>query len=178
MESRNKGRTAQILKIMRILAWVAFVGLAVEAGAVLVSYGISLINPEGAKNLYRGLDLYEISQFSFRNYTIIVSFYVAIMALKSYVALLVAQALSYAHLKNPFRMQVVHLLERISFVLLGIWFIALLNNSHIRWVLHRTGEMAGTWASDESIFMAGLVFVLTQVFKRGVEIQTENELTV
>lgn len=32
--------------------------------------------------------------------------------------------------------------------------------------------------SAEFVFMAGVVFVMSQIFKKGVEIQTENELTV
>ena len=45
------------------------------------------------------------------------------------------------------------------------------------WVL-LTGELHGNWISGEFIFMVGLVFIISQVFKRGVEIQAENDLTV
>jgi hypothetical protein len=40
---------------------------------------------------------------------------------------------------------------------------------HISWI----GENAG-----EFLFMAGLVFIISPIFKRGVELQSENELTV
>jgi hypothetical protein len=39
--------------------------------------------------------------------------------------------------------------------------------------LHR--YLGGT---GEFLFLAGIVFVIAQIFKRGIEIQTENELTV
>ena len=54
MKTLLKTRTGQILTVMPILAWVAFVGYLLEAGAVLVSYGVSVVNPEVATNLYRG----------------------------------------------------------------------------------------------------------------------------
>lgn len=37
----------------------------IEGGAILTSYGINWVNPEAAKNLYRGLNLYNLSKFSF-----------------------------------------------------------------------------------------------------------------
>jgi hypothetical protein len=32
--------------------------------------------------------------------------------------------------------------------------------------------------SGETLFLAGVVFVIAQIFKKGVEIQSENELTI
>jgi len=41
-----------------------------------------------------------------------------------------------------------------------------------------TGEAPESIEAGEILFMAGLVFVIAQIFKRGVEMQAENELTV
>ncbi|MBN2635649.1 MAG: DUF2975 domain-containing protein [Prolixibacteraceae bacterium] len=38
--------------------------------------------------------------------------------------------------------------------------------------------MNDSWNTGPFLFMAGLVFVISQIFKRGVEIQSENDLTV
>ena len=54
----------------------------IEAGAILVSYGESYVNPEGAKNL----NLYNLRQFNFWHYTLSVSFMVALPIMKSWVA--------------------------------------------------------------------------------------------
>ncbi len=32
--------------------------------------------------------------------------------------------------------------------------------------------------SSEFLFMAGIIFIIALIFKRGVEIQSENELTI
>ena len=50
-------KTDRLLLIMNILSWIVFVGLMVKAGAILISYGVSIGNPEGAKNLSNGLNL-------------------------------------------------------------------------------------------------------------------------
>ena len=79
---------------------------------------------------------------------------------------------------NPFKIEVARIIQRIGYVLLGTWFIAMLSNAHTGWLLKKKGALHGDWVAGEFIFMAGLVFIISQVFKRGVEIQSENDLTV
>jgi len=174
----NKTRTFQILTVMRILAWVAFVGFMIEGGAVLVSYVVSVVNPDAAKNLYKGLDLYSLRQFNGWHYTGTVSFIVALSLMKAYVSYLVIKTLSKMNLSNPFTMEVSKKMEKISYVLFEIWIVSMAKNAHTGWLLKATGEVQGEWVNGDFILMAGLVFVLSQIFKRGVEIQSENELTV
>lgn len=178
MEIKAKTRTEQILIVMHILAWVAFIGFMVEAGAILVSYGVSCVNPEGAQNLYRGLNLYNLRQYNFWHYTLYASFMVALSILKSLVSLQVIKTLSKFNLKNPFTMEVARRLEKISYVAFATWLVTMLSNVHTWWLMKITRELHGNWISGEFIFMVGLVFIFSQVFKRAVEIQSENELTV
>jgi hypothetical protein len=178
MKSKTQTRTEQLLIVMLILAWLAFIGFAIEAGAVLISYAISCGNPEAAKNLYKGLDLYPLRQFDFLQYSLYVSFMVTLSILKSLVSYQVIKTLSTFNLKNPFSTEVATRLEKISYISLGAWLVAMLSNAYTSWLLRTTGLHYGNWLSGEFIFMVGLVFVIAQVFKRGVEIQSENDLTV
>ena len=178
MKLKTQRSSEQLLKIMPILAWVVFIGFMVEAGAILFSYTVSCINPEGAKNLYNGLNLYDLRQFSFWYYTGFVFFMVALPLMKSWVSFLVIKTLSKFNLKNPFTMEVARRLEKISFVTLGTWFVTLLSNVYTSLLMKITGKLYGNWLSTEFIFMVGLLFIISTVFKRGVEIQSENELTV
>lgn len=178
MEVKTNSKTGQILEIMYVLAWVAFIGLMIEAGAIVISYVISGANPEAARNLYRGLDFYPLRQYSFWHYTRSVSFLIAISGLKAFVLFLVIKTLSKVNLMNPFTIEVARIIEKISYVLLAIWIIAILNNAQSSWLLKRTGIFMEERDTGEFIFMAGLVFIISQVFRRGVELQSENELTV
>ncbi|MCF0058802.1 DUF2975 domain-containing protein [Dyadobacter sp. CY356] len=171
-------RTKQILNVMYVLTWIAFVGLMIETGAILVSYVVSCLNPGAAKNLYKDLNLEELRTFSIYQYTMSVSFIIAVSAMKAYVSFMVIKALSKVNLANPFTVEMVSILEKISYTLLGIWIVAVLNNEHVSWLLKQTSITSETLSAEEFIFMAGLVFIISQVFKRGVEIQSENDLTV
>ena len=49
---------------------------------------------------------------------------------------------------------------------------------HMAWLAERVAGLEKNYISGEFIFMAGVVFVISQIFKKGVEIQSEHELTV
>src|SRR5450432_2800101 len=111
MENREQTRTKQVLKVMTIMAWVAFVGFVITGGEILVSYIVSCINPDAAKNLYHGLDLYNLSLFNFAYYTLSVCFLVALPIMNSLVSYQVIKTLSQFNLNNPFTMEVAKRLE-------------------------------------------------------------------
>ena len=173
-----KNRTEQILLVMHVLAWIVFFGLIIKAGAIIVSYVVSTSNAEGAKNLYRGMNLFAVRQFSFWQYTTLVSFMVAILFLKANIAYLVTRVLSKIKMTSPFTIEISKLLEKISYTIFGTWLVVMLYNGHTTWLAKRIDGMEEKFISGEFILLAGVVFVISQIFKKGVELQTESELTV
>lgn len=178
MEAKSKTRTEQILKVMHVVAWIVVIGLVAEAGAILISYSVSYFNSEGAKNLYMGLNLYKLRELNFWYYTQYVSFLIALPLMKAFMVFLVTKTLSKVNLQNPFTMEVANILKRISYVLVEIWVVSIISSSHSKWLLNVTGEQLLAKPEGSFLFVAGLVFIISQIFKRGVELQSENELTV
>ena len=180
METKLKTRTQTqtILILLNVVAWVALIGFVIKAGAILISFGVSFLNPGAAKNLYLGLDLHQLLQHSWWQYTVVVSFWVGQLFLKAYTLFLVTGILAKVSLMSPFTAIVARKLETLSQVFLGAWVLALLHNAHVGWLMKRTAIALAEWPAQEFLIMAGVVFVISQVFKRGVEIQSENELTV
>jgi len=150
----------------------------VKAGAILISYGVSIKNPEGAKNLYMGLNLYDLRQFDFWHYTGTVLLMIALEVLKAYGAYLVIKVLSKIKMTSPFTMEVARTMVWISYVILLTWVVAMLYNVHMTWLSKQIPGLQENLISGEFILQAGVVFVFSQIFKKGVEIQSENELTV
>ncbi|MBL0745508.1 DUF2975 domain-containing protein [Chryseolinea lacunae] len=175
---KTKSRTEHILTALYVLAWIAFVGFLVEAGALLLSYVISCINPDGAKNLYKGFNLNSDRNMSLWYNTMSVSFLIALAVMKAYVWYYVIRILSKINMVNPFTTDVAQMLERISHLLLSAWIVAMLSGAQAHWLSKTTGDDYHGVPSGDFLFMAALVFVISQVFKRGVEIQSENDLTI
>jgi len=178
MEKHTKTRTEVILTTMHVLAWIVFIGLLIKTGAILFTFTLSYFKPTVAQDLYKGLDLYDLRQSSFYNYGLYLSFMIALSAMKAYIAYLVIQTLSKVNLQNPFTAEVAGRVETISYVLLGSWIVVQLSSAHSEWLSKRTGELLSSGNGGEYLFIAGLVFIIAQIFKRGVELQSEQELTV
>jgi hypothetical protein len=170
--------TERLLAIMNVLAWIAFIGLMIKAGAILTSYLLSIWNPGASTNLYGGLNLSAIREFSFWQYTATVSLMIAMPLLEAYIAFLLIKVLTKIKMVSPFKVEISVLLERISYYILRTWFLAVLYNQHLKWLSKRMAGIDKNFISLEFIFLAAIVFVIAQIFKNGVKIQTENELTI
>lgn len=173
-----KTKTESILIFMNVLAWMAFIGLMVKAGGLTFSYIVSILNPEAAKNLYREVNLYDVRQFTLWNYTALVSFSVSIIIIQAYIAYLVINVLTKIRIEKPFTSEISSLLEKISYLIFSTWIIAVIQQGYIKWLSKSVHLILSQNISFDFIFLAGIVFVIAQVFKRGVELQSENELTV
>ncbi len=174
MENSERTKTKTILSIMHVLAWVVFIGLMVKAGAVLVSYGISMAIPKAGQLLYEKQDLSAIRMSDPLQYSIAALLRVAVAAMEALIALVLIRILSKVNLQKPFTVQNIRYLESISYDLVAIWFVTIMQSVHLEWLGHENPD----WVGVNTLFMAGLVFVIAQVFKRGLELQSENEATV
>jgi hypothetical protein len=162
---------------MKILSWIVFIGLLIKAGSVFVSYMISLKNPEAAKDLYEGLDLSAYMNASIVNYTFVVAYKVILYGLQAHIAYLFTKLLSRLNISKPFNSYVVMMMQIMTYTILGIWVFAMIYNIHVG-ILEKVYGIAASYISGDFLFLAGVVFIFAQMFKRGVEIQHENELTV
>ncbi len=177
-ELNTNTKTGKVLAIMHVFAWIAYIGLCIKVGSILVAYGVTSIYPSASPKLYPGLDFKELREYSFLHYSFYVAFLAVLWGLKVYVLHLVIKILAKVNLQNPFTETVAKLLEQISYVLCTIWIVGVLHNVYFNVMLHASGIAIDEWNTEEFLFMAGVVFIISQIFKRGVELQTENDLTV
>ncbi|MDX8339478.1 DUF2975 domain-containing protein [Draconibacterium sp. IB214405] len=178
MKMKGKTQTEHVLIFMKVLALIAYVSFAIKAVILLYFYISSLWNPENAKNFYIGLNLLQLRQENFTLYSVLVASEFAMSILKAIVWWMVVQLINKIKLTNPFTVKVAYKLERISYLLFAVWVLAVT----FRGLAAGLGELAGnlndSWNHGQFLFMAGLVFIISQIFKRGVELQLENDLTV
>jgi hypothetical protein len=173
MNSKNQ----TLLITMKVVAWIAWIGLAVKCGSVLVSYIVSIFNPIAAQDLYRGLDLSAYLQAGFWQYSMVAAYHALMFGIQAYAAFLVAILLGKLNIERPFSDAVAKSLQRISQSVLVLWFVALAHNLHVT-ALQRYMGIPANPVSIEFIILAGIIYILAHLFKRGIEIQAENDLTV
>ena len=171
-----------IFKGLHIVAWVIFVGLGIEAGALIVNFIFSIYKPEFVQNLYQKLDLSEMYTRSKWAFFSMYSFILFISLLKAYLFYIVVILMHKIDLLNPFNSVVSRQISQISYYTFSIGILSYVarqtarNLQHHGYVIDNLNEF---WADSQAfILMAAVVYVIATIFKKGVEIQNENDLTV
>ena len=170
-------KTEKLLKIMYILSWIAFIGLLIKAGVIIFSYIVSINNVEASKNLFEGLNLFNYRTHSFYQYSLIVGYKVIIFLIEAYIAYLITELLSKLNLEKPFNPNVQVFMQKIGYNILYLWIIAMIHNTHVQFIAKRYNFPMDLFSSD-FIFLAGIIFIFSQIVKRGIELQSENDLTI
>ena len=170
-------KTEKILKIMKFFSWFAFIGLMIKAGAILVTYLLSINDAEVAKNLYEGMNLYQYLTFSFTHYTFLVMYKVILFSVEAYIAYLVIQLLKKLDMSQPFNTHVQQFMQQISKGIFYLWIIAIVHNTHMQ-LIGKKYDFEMYLFSSDFVFLSVIIFIFAQIVKRGIDIQSENDLTI
>lgn len=175
-----KIRTEHILTFLKIVAWLAFVGYGIKAGSQTVALVAIFIDPSWAEKVYEVNPLLlKLRQYNAQYFVNAMSLLVFLLAFKAHIWYLVIQLLSKLRLKTPFSKDIAKRLEKIAFELLGIWLVNIMGMAYLEWLEKTTGEQLGDLGvGDEFLLIAAIVYIVSQIFKRGIELKEENELTI
>ena len=171
-----------LLKFLEIVSWIIFVGLCIEAGALLVNFVISLAKPEIINRLYKKLDLTNVYKQSQWAYYCTYSAIIALAVLKANLFHAVITLLGKLDLDNPFSTFVANKISTISNIAFSIGIVSYATRSSIERLLGESydfNDINGFFVDSQAfIMMAAIIYIIAVIFKRGIEIQTENDLTV
>ena len=170
-------KTEKLLKIMKFFSWLAFIGLMIKAGAILFTYFLSINNAEVSKDLYEGMNLFEYREYSFIQYSFIIGYKILLYATEAYIAFLVIKLLQKLNIKQPFNLDVQHFMQQISKGIFYLWIIAIVHNTHMQLIGKKNNFEMDLFSSD-FVFLSVIIFIFAQIVKRGIEIQSENDLTI
>lgn len=171
-----------LFKALHIVAWAIFIGLSIEAGALLVNFFFSLYKPEFLGNLYQKLDLsklYQQSEWTFFNvYSLILS----ISILKAILFYCVVILMHQIDLSKPFNSFVSKQITRISYFTLSIGLLSAIAREFTKYLIQKdfvTDTLNEFWGDSQAfILMGAVIYIIATIFKKGVEIQNEHDLTV
>lgn len=178
--------TRQTLKVLYVLSWIIFVGVCIEAGGFIFNAFYTLvINPVGANRFWEGLDLsglYKYDRGYFFVETLLMSIVAVMRAIMFYVIIKILHG-NKLNMSNPFNNEVRRFILNVSYLSLGIGLFSLWGVKYAEWLVKQGVKMPDTHylrlgGADVWVFMGVTLLVIAQIFKRGIEIQTENELTV
>ena len=164
------------------VAWLIFVGLCIEAGGLIVNFFFSLYKPEFVQHLYKKLDLSEMYKYSRLSFFGIYSFILTISILKACLFYIVIRLMHKMDLSKPFNNFVSGQILQISYFTLEIGGLSYIARQVAKNLMHHgfvTDNLNQFWEDSQAfILMGAVIYIIATIFKKGVDIQNENDLTV
>lgn len=171
-----------IFKGLHIIAWIIFIGLCIEAGGLFVNFFFSLFKPEVLDNLYQKLNLIELYVNSKWAFFGIYSFIISISFLKAYLFYIVIKLMHKMDLSNPFSPFISNQITKISYYTIAIGLLSYVARETATALLKHgifSTNLSQFWVDSEAFIMMGaVIYIIATIFKKGVEIQSENQLTI
>lgn len=171
-----------VFKGLQIIAWIIFVGICIEAAALLVNFIFGFIRPDLLSRLYEKLDLTDLYAENKPAYIGIYSFIISLSALKAYLFYAIISLMRNFDLENPFQMKTSKQILNLCYTTLSIGLISYIGQKTVSSLPlnhFETSRISHFWVDTEAFLLtSAIIYVLSYIYYRGVEIQHENDLTV
>ena len=176
-------KTGRMLNIMNILSWTIFTALSIFTGSILFNIIYTLfVHPVDAKYFQRGIDLSHLYAYGAGHFSLVTLLMALAAAMKAYLFFLIIKAIKALDLVQPFSSQVGGYILRIAYVALIIGILSVAGISYTEWLEEqgvKLPEMHNYLGGGGVFLLMGIIlFVIAQIFKKGIELQSENALTV
>lgn len=178
--------TTQMLKVLHVVSWIIFIGLCINAGGILFnSFYALVINPVASKNFWQQIDLSGLFDFDKVYFMTIALIMIIVAVLKAFLYYLIVKILhnKKLNLTQPFNNEMKHFISNMSYLALGIGLFSYWGGTYTKWIADHGVTMPDIQnmqigGADVWLFVGIILLVIAQIFKRGIEIQSENELTI
>lgn len=164
---------------IRALFWLIAIGLCIKAGTIGLGSVYSVwVRPESAAHLFGGLDLLSLRTAQPMAFALLCAAWFTVTGLQAFVAFQVLRLLLRLDLDHPFEAGTIHRLLFIALATLATGMTAVVAEAYAA----RLGTMGFVvsiqWSGGIMLFFAAFLYVLARIFQHGLELQTENNLTV
>lgn len=173
-------KTDKILSALRIVSWIGFVGSIAIIALAICSFVLSFT--DSAANIsFKGVINYpqSLAKTNFFAYAIFTALTIAwaFVCFKLWQNL--KDVLYKTDLNSPFKINIANQLVKVAYFLFALWLIAFIANGYADFISKNATEVErGSDANFSFLMVSGIVYIISQIFKHGVEIQNENDLTI
>lgn len=178
--------TQQMLKLLYVISWIIFIGVCIETGSFIFSTVLTMVlNPEDAKHLWQPVDLLNLYRYDAGHFLVEGLYLIIVGLMKACLFYLIVEILhdKKLNMSQPFNTEVGQFISKVSYLALGIGLFSRAGIEYAEWLIKQgvkmpDAESLSIGGADVWLFMGITLLVIAQIFKRGIEIQRENELTI
>ncbi len=178
--------TKQLLNVLLFIAWIIFIGICIEAGGFIVNTVLPFVTKtNNASNYWNGLDLSDLFLRDSGNFVVITSLMIIVSVLKAILFYLIVKLLhdKKLDLSQPFNDALQKFISNSSYLAFGIGIFCFWGKKYAAWLQSQNISLPNIEdlrfsGADVWLFMGIILYIISFIIKKGIEIQTENELTI
>ncbi|RZJ34017.1 MAG: DUF2975 domain-containing protein [Flavobacterium sp.] len=174
--------TIRLLHFFHVLAWIFFIAMCFEAGSYMFNMIFTLGFRPLAADYFKLTDLYTFNKDYFALLLTVMTLVAVLKTLTLYriVKIFTDRKLD---LKMPFSNEFADFIFALSHFTLAIGLSSIMGMKVVEWISDQNifvpdAQYLRMSGADVWLFMSAVLYVIAQIFKRGVEMQAENELTI
>ena len=179
-------KTDYIFKALNVVSWILFVGLCVQAGGFIANTFFSVwLGSVAASKYWVEVDLSAVYNYNESYFIILTSLMIITTVMKALMFYLIVKVFhdKKFNLSHPFNESIRHCILNIGYLALGIGLFSSWGEKITKQLVSQEVKMPDIEklslnGADVWFFMCVILFVIAQIFKKGIEIQNENDLTV
>lgn len=175
-------KTDLVTKFLHVISWIIFIGLCIQTGTLIFNYTFIQFHVFEVEKLYLILDLTKLFEQDEVLFGLLFSLAIGVTGMKAYTFFLITQIFENLNLHKPFSEKISTLISNISYYIFFVGILGAFSHEFQQGLLKRGYDVAEAgqyWNDyDAYLMMAAVVFVIAQIFKKGLELQSENDLTV
>ncbi len=180
-----KTKTDYFLKTLHVISWIIFIGVCIEAGGMIVNTILRLSNPELSERLWAQVDLndlYAHRQSDFITVATLMSIVALMRAIMFYLIIKIFHE-KQLDVSQPFNDKMRGFMLNLAYLSLGIGVFAFWGARYTERLVTQGVNMPelrhmNFGGADVWLFMGIILLVIVRIYKKGIEIQNENDLTV
>lgn len=163
-----------------------FIGLCIDAGGyVFNTLYVLFYNPIGVNQFWNRMDMSGIYEFNNWYFIFLLIITIVVSIIKCFIFYIIVKIFVDKQLNftQPFNKTLGNYLVKITKLALSVAVVSNIGTRFYDWLIEQSISLPSVEqlrfdGDDEWFFMAVILYVFSQIFKKGIELQSENELTV
>jgi Protein of unknown function (DUF2975) len=177
--------TKTILIVLHVISWMIFVGLCIETCGIIFNSIYAMYKPTIAAHFWNGADLSALYNFDKGHFLVQMSLISIASIMKALIFYIIIKMFydKKLSLEKPFDPNVTSLVFLIAYICLGAGIFSIWGVNYSNWLKGQNipmpdAEFLRIGGGDVWLFIAVILAIVGQVFKKGTALQSEIDLTV
>lgn len=179
-------KTDYILKTLNVVSWIIFIGVCIEAGGFIFNAIFTLlISPSGANKFWTEVNLSALYGYNQSAFVTVTSLMIIVAVLRAVMFYFIVKVFhdKQVTLSKPFNENARNFVLKIAYLALAISLFSYFGGEYTQNLVSQGVKIPDIHhlrlsGADVWLFMSITLMVIALVFKKGIEIQNENDLTV